>query len=71
VARTGHVVTELLLFALLDYLPVLLLSELGNLVKRFAAGAFVGCAGRVAEDALGSGDGALGVGVASVGMGTA
>jgi hypothetical protein len=68
VARTGHVATELLHFALLDHLPVRLLSEPGVLAKLFAADVFFGYAGRVAEDAAGGGYGASGGRVMSVCM---
>jgi hypothetical protein len=71
VARSGHVVTELVHFTLLGHLPVLFLSEPGVLAKPFAADVFFGCAGRVAEDAAGGGDGASGGRVMSVGMGMA
>jgi hypothetical protein len=48
---------------------VLLLSEPDGLAELFAVGAFFGCAGRVAGDALGSGGGASGGGAVSRGMG--
>jgi hypothetical protein len=72
VARSGHVVTELVHFLRCWAIyRCFLLSEPGVLAKLFAAGVFFGCAGRVAEDAAGGGDGASGGRVVSLGMGMA